>query len=115
MWAIVRDRRLAGFKFRRQFSVGEIIVDFVCLEASLAIEVDGGYHDRTVEEDIERDKELKERGFCVFRVSNEDVLNDAESVARGILRLLEDQKKPPHPGPLPRGGEGTTKDENNVE
>jgi leucyl-tRNA synthetase len=88
VWAMVRNRRLGGFKFRRQFSIDHFIVDFVCLEQHLVVELDGGYHDMTIEKDIQRDKFLAERGFRVFRISNEEVFQDADAVARGILKVL---------------------------
>ena len=89
LWAMVRNRCLEGAKFRRQHSIGKYIVDFVCLERSLVIELDGGYHDYVVEEDLEREKYLKGQGFVVLRFWNEDVLNDAEAVARGIVNALK--------------------------
>ena len=95
VWAMVRNRRLGGFKFRRQFAIEHLIVDFVCLEQRLVVELDGGYHDMTIEEDIERDRFLAERGFLVFRIPNEEVFQDADAVARGILRILNS------PNPLP--------------
>ena len=94
VWAIVRNRRLDGAKFRRQHSVGPYIVDFACLESWLIIELDGGYHDYIVEEDLERQRYLKEQGFAVLRFWNEDVLQDAEAVARGIQNAM---KKSPSP------------------
>ena len=94
VWAMVRDRRLEGAKFRRQHSIGKYIVDFVCVERSLIIELDGGYHDYVVEEDLQREKYLKGLGFTVLRFWNEDVLNDSEAVARGIVNALK-----PYPSP----------------
>ena len=88
VWAMVRDRRLGGFKFRRQFSIDHFIVDFVCLEQHLVVELDGGYHDMTIEKDIQRDKFLAERGFRVVRISNEEVCQNADAVACGILQVL---------------------------
>jgi very-short-patch-repair endonuclease len=102
VWAMVRNRRLGGFKFRRQFSIEHLIVDFVCLEQRLVVELDGGYHDMTIEEDIERDRFLAERGFLVVRIPNEEVFQDADAVARGIERILNS----PHPNPLPKGARG---------
>ncbi len=94
LWAMVRNRRLEGAKFRRQHSLGKYIVDFVCLERSLIIELDGEYHDYIVEEDLERQEYLKAQGFVVLRFWNEDVLNDAEAVARGIVNALKADPSP---------------------
>ncbi len=94
LWAMVRNRRLEGAKFRRQHSIGKYIVDFVCLERSLIIELDGEYHDYIVEEDLERQEYLKAQGFVVLRFWNEDVLNDAEAVARGIINALKANPSP---------------------
>ena len=91
---MVRNRRLGGFKFRRQFSIEHLIVDFVCLEQHLVVELDGDYHDMTIEKDIQRDQFLAERGFRVFRISNEEVFQDADAVARGILKVLNTQINP---------------------
>jgi very-short-patch-repair endonuclease len=88
VWAMVRNRRLGGFKFRRQFSIEHLIVDFICLERHLVVELDGDYHDMTIEKDIQRDQFLAERGFRVFRIPNEEVFQDADAVARGILKVL---------------------------
>ncbi len=85
---MVRNRRLGGFKFRRQFSIEHLIVDFICLERHLVVELDGDYHDMTIEKDIQRDQFLAERGFRVFRIPNEEVFQDADAVARGILKVL---------------------------
>ena len=94
LWAMVRNRRLEGAKFRRQHSIGKYIVDFVCLERSFIIELDGEYHDYIVEEDLERQEYLKAQGFVVLRFWNEDVLNDAEAVARGIINALKANPSP---------------------
>ena len=94
LWAMVRNRRLEGAKFRRQHSIGKYIVDFVCLERSLIIELDGEYHDYIVEEDLERQEYLKAQGFVVLLFWNEDVLNDAEAVARGIINALKANPSP---------------------
>ena len=116
VWAMIRDRRMNGAKFRRQHSVGRFIVDFVCLESNLVIELDSGYHDYTVDEDKGRESFLKAQGLQVIRFWNEDVLKDADAVARAIsntLSVINEVEPPrPHPSPLPRnGGEGTGHEE----
>ena len=94
VWAMVRDRRLGGFKFRRQFAIETMIVDFVCLEKFLIVELDGGYHEMTIDNDIERDRILNDKGFRVFRIPNEEVFQDADAVARGILKMLDPTPSP---------------------
>ncbi len=63
LWWSLRDRGLAGFKFRRQRPIGGYIVDFACLEARLVVEVDGGQHAFALAEDAARDCALAARGF----------------------------------------------------
>ena len=94
VWAMVRNRRINGEKFRRQHTIGPYIVDFVCVERSLIVEIDGGYHDYVVEEDLGRERFLKEQGFRVLRYWNEDVLKDAEAVAQGITNALNAAPSP---------------------
>jgi very-short-patch-repair endonuclease len=69
LWFKLRDRRLAGFKFRRQFPVGKYIVDFVCLDARVVIEIDGGQHSENLL-DTERQAFIEEQGFVVLRFWN---------------------------------------------
>jgi very-short-patch-repair endonuclease len=73
IWAVVRNRRLEGLKFRRQESIGPFIVDFVCQERHLVIELDGGYHDDVFERDRSREQFLESEGYRMVRFSNEDV------------------------------------------
>jgi very-short-patch-repair endonuclease len=94
LWAMVRDRRMDGQKFRRQHTIGPYIVDFVCVERSLIVEIDGGYHDYVVQEDLGRERHLKELGFVVLRFWNEDVLKDAEAVAQRIRNALKTAPSP---------------------
>jgi very-short-patch-repair endonuclease len=99
---LLRNRRLAGLKFRRQHSVGPYVVDFFCHGARLAVEVDGGVHDDLARAayDAERQRMLEGSGLRVVRVSNVEVLGQPETV---LARIIEAAR--PHPGPLP-GGEG---------
>ena len=70
LWRILRSRQLEGFKFRRQHSIGRYVVDFVCLERKVVIEVDGGHHAERFEADSERTKYLESEGFRVIRLWN---------------------------------------------
>ncbi|MFG0306198.1 MAG: endonuclease domain-containing protein [Phycisphaerales bacterium JB040] len=63
LWKRLRDRRLGGLKFRRQYPVQGLVVDFCCTEARLVVEVDSRYHDGRTKEDAARDRLLEEDGF----------------------------------------------------
>jgi very-short-patch-repair endonuclease/Ser/Thr protein kinase RdoA (MazF antagonist) len=105
LWRHLRDRRLGGWKFQRQHAVGPFIVDFVCLEKKLVIEVDGGQHTLMTDQDAGRAECLRKKGYEVLRFWNNEVLQDTVAVLQEILfKLSEDF--PPHPTPLPQGGEG---------
>jgi len=87
LWLALRDRRLAGFKFRRQVPVGPFIVDFLCYHARLVIEVDGGQHAESAR-DARRDQWLEANDFRVLRFWNNDVLTNTEGVLTVILDSL---------------------------
>lgn len=89
MWAMLRNRRLAGLKFRRQHLIGQYIADFASVERNVIIEIDGGYHDDVEDQDAVRQQFLEDQGFQVLRFSNSDVLDNAEGVAVAILRALD--------------------------
>ncbi|RJF85963.1 endonuclease domain-containing protein [Sphingomonas cavernae] len=85
-WHAVRDRRLEGFKFRRQASIGPFVVDFLCIEAELIVELDGGQH--SVEADARRTAYLEERGYRLLRFWNSEVIETFEGVLETIARAL---------------------------
>ncbi len=99
LWYILRLKNL-GFKFRRQAVIGPYIVDFICFEKRLIIELDGGQHADNME-DKERYEYLKQRGYRVLRFWNNDVLRNREGVVTKIVECL----KHPLPSP-PLKGEG---------
>jgi len=70
LWALLRGRRFEGLKFRRQAPVAGKIVDLLCVELKLILELDGGIHDVKLVEDAERDARLTEAGFLVLRFEN---------------------------------------------
>ena len=90
LWHELRDRRLCGAKFKRQRPIGNYIVDFVCDEAKLIIEIDGGQHgfDATKADDFVRTRWLEARGFRVIRFWNPDVLENIEGVLNAISEEL---------------------------
>jgi very-short-patch-repair endonuclease len=100
LWERLRDRRLAGIKFRRQHPIGSFIVDFYCAEARLVIEVDGGIHHEQTEADIFRSQELEAQGYRVIRFTNQRVGSDLESVLADIQAACQSK------APLPNLGEG---------
>ncbi len=89
LWSRLRSRQLAGFKFRRQYAIGKYIVDFVCLERQLAIELDGGQHAEQLEYDHLRSEFLKAAGFDVLRFWNPTVFLETDGVLETILAALE--------------------------
>lgn len=105
LWFLLRDRRLQGFKFRRQMSIGAYVADFVCLQARLIVELDGGQHAEQTDKDKARDEWLKSQGFAVLRFWNNDVQANTGGVLQAILEHCE--SLPPHPCPSPAGGEGS--------
>jgi very-short-patch-repair endonuclease len=99
LWYHLKDRSLAGFKFRRQHPIGHFIVDFICLEARLIIELDGGQHASQVEEDKSRTAYLETRGYRVVRFWNNQVLGEIQAVLTVLLGLLEADFPAPRPSP----------------
>ena len=89
LWSFLRNRRLAGYKFRRQQILNGFIVDFVCLEKMLVVEVDGEHHADQIAQDEARTKKLHQYGFQVLRYWNKDILNDVSLVLNSILDALE--------------------------
>ena len=90
LWNAIRNRQLAGLKFRRQHSIGFFVVDFCCLSKKLIIELDGESHNETnAESDRERQIWLEKNGFTVVRFENDDVLKDLDGVLEAILHVCE--------------------------
>ena len=87
LWLLLRDRRLDGIKFRRQVPFRQYILDFVCFERKLVVEVDGGQHGDS-ETDARRDALLRAEGFQVARYWNNDVLRNPEGVLTDLLNRL---------------------------
>ena len=107
LWRHLRARQLAGFKFRRQHPFTDYILDFVCLEKHLVVEIDGSQH-QDCEHDRIRDHRLSEAGFHVMRFWNNQVLQETESVVEAIWTALHEDSQeagppispsPPCPSP----------------
>ncbi|OYX36497.1 MAG: hypothetical protein B7Y99_01855 [Caulobacterales bacterium 32-69-10] len=87
LWRLLRAKRLADLKFRRQVPLGPYIADFASFHYRLVIELDGSHHDPEGY-DGRRDCWLREQGFRVLRFPNQDVLESPDSVTDAILRTL---------------------------
>ncbi|WP_430420576.1 endonuclease domain-containing protein [Phenylobacterium sp.] len=85
LWEVLRAGRLEDWKWRRQATVGPFIVDFLCLEAALVVELDGGIHAGQVEYDARREAYLKRHGLTVLRFRNAQLADDRDGVAWTIL------------------------------
>jgi len=107
LWRLLRDRRLVAWKFRRQVVVGRYIADFVCFEARLVVEADGGQHCDSAG-DAARTAWFRNRGFRVIRFRNNEILGNLDGVVTAILLAIADPS-PRSAGaesPSPARGEG---------
>ncbi|WP_443112529.1 endonuclease domain-containing protein [Devosia sp. ZB163] len=93
LWSRVRDRRLEGFKFVRQYAIGPYFADFVCRDAMLVVEVDGGQHSVSAN-DARRTRYLNEQGFSVLRFWNNEVLDNTDGVLQALLLTLRNCPSP---------------------
>ena len=90
LWNALSNQQLNA-KFLRQYIIGDYIVDFLCRDNGLIIEVDGGYHSepRQAEEDEQRTEWLESRGYHVLRFANDEVLYNLENVLNEIEQSLK--------------------------
>ena len=102
LWQHLRARQLSGLKFRRQQPIGRYVVDFVCLDTGVVIEVDGGHHGEKKDQDRVRDQWLEDEGFTVLRFWDHDVLMNVEGVLEVTRKACLDH---PPPAPPLKGGE----------
>jgi very-short-patch-repair endonuclease len=109
LWHRLRNRRQQGWKFRRQHQIDQYIVDFVCPDTGLIVELDGGHHGDQVAYDEMRSTKLIDMGYRVLRFWNNDVLKNTDSVLEAILEALASPD--PSPQPSPRRGEGVASTE----
>ena len=108
LWKELRKYRL-GWRLRRQFPIPPYIVDFVCLEARLIIEADGGQHAQPRDHDL-RDSELRRQRWRVLRLWNNEILANRQGVLTTIIETLGPPlEQSPHPNPPPLAGEGTSR------
>ncbi|MDO5653926.1 MAG: endonuclease domain-containing protein [Brachymonas sp.] len=94
LWSKLRDRRLAGYKFRRQHPIAGYFADFACIESNLVIELDGGQHamPHSAQRDQARSAILSNHGFHVLRFWNNDVLQNITGVLETILQFASSDK-----------------------
>jgi very-short-patch-repair endonuclease len=103
LWDALRAGRLDGWTWRRQATVGPFIVDFLCLEAAIAVELDGAIHADQVEYDARREAYLKRRGLQVLRFGNAQVDDNLEGVAWTILSACRESDPSRRGSRIPRG------------
>ena len=105
LWSHLSNRQLGGLKFRRQTTVGPYVVDFLCVDAGLVVEADGGQHDTAI--DASRTAFLTARGLRVLRFWNNDIIDNVEGVLETILAAASGghETGKPSPCPLPHAGE----------
>jgi very-short-patch-repair endonuclease len=102
VWQFLRSRQMAGLHFRRQVPLGRYIADFVCHDAALIVEIDGGQHDVASNEEIARTKFLEGEGYRVLRFWNNAVLANP----KGVHALIEQALQQDHPLPDPPPSKG---------
>ena len=90
LWKLLRDRRLDGLKFRRQFvfEQGRYIVDVICFRHRLIVEADGPQHEDRAQ-DAARDEWLRAQGFRLLRFTNQQIENYGDDIARAILAAAD--------------------------
>lgn len=90
LWRKIRERRFHGFKFRRQVPIGPYIVDFLCTEKMVVIEIDGDshYEPGAQERDEQRETYLRAQGFDVLRFGNRQTIQELDAVLAKVGRVL---------------------------
>ena len=94
LWAKLRRRQVLGHKFRRQQPLGDYVVDFVCLDKKLVVELDGGQHAVRHDYDAQRTRWLEDQGFQVVRFWNHQVLCELDAVLQAVAVALGPPTRP---------------------
>ncbi len=91
VWLYLRDRKTLGYKFRRQYSVDQFVIDFYCPELKLAVEIDGNVHDQPdqKEYDIKRQEYLESFGIAFIRITNEELLGNPNMAFDRIEEVIK--------------------------
>ena len=91
IWNLLRNQQFQGLKFRRQYPVGNYIVDFICKEIKLIIEIDGGQHnsEEGIEYDLKRTEYLETKGYKVIRFWNNEIDNNLEGVYQSLMDMIK--------------------------
>ena len=84
LWSLLRNRQFDGVKFRRQVPLLGYIVDFICTDRKLVIEIDGRQHRWEADYDAARTEEIERHGFKVIRFNNVQVIGDRDGVIAAI-------------------------------
>jgi very-short-patch-repair endonuclease len=98
-WELLRNRKISGVKFRRQYPIGPYFADFACLSRKLVIEIDGDHHDFQIDADARRTRALEREGWRVIRFPAREVVANPE----GIWAEIELVLTPPHLTSPPKG------------
>lgn len=98
IWYHLRAKRFLELKFRRQEPIGKYIVDFVCYQKKIIIELDGGQHTEQIVRDIERDLWFTNQGYKIIRLWNNEFLQNQDEALELIAQTCFG---PPSPHPLP--------------
>jgi very-short-patch-repair endonuclease len=94
LWALLRNRRFAEYKFRRQVPIDRYIADFVCHSARLVVELDGSQHVES-ERDMIRDAAIQRHGYRILRIWNNDLTHARDSVLDAVWHALNPQGAQP--------------------
>lgn len=89
LWQRIRGRQLRGYRFRRQAPIGQFVVDFVCFEAKLIVELDGGQHQAQIRYDARRTRMLEQQGFLILRFWNDQVFRETTAVLERIGQVID--------------------------
>ena len=98
LWKELKSKKLNGYKFRFQVPYDRFILDFLCSEHKLIIELDGRYHEFFKQKDTERDHYFESKGYRILRFKNEEILKDIELVKRKIIKIII--ATPSRPSPI---------------
>lgn len=108
LWSLLKNRQFLGLKFRRQHVIEGFVADFYCDECKLAIELDGGVHDRQMQKDYDelRDEVIQSEGINLIRIKNQDIEKDVRLVLKAIKNYITELKSQTQPFSLWERGVG---------